>query len=171
MVLAFDRPIARRIPPFPTFREFIALKMFERRRRDARRLHRVPHPGKRAPPVLSMGGQQPAGKYHRDFGSGSANGGWLRSAGDRPHEFVQAMKKRDGSFFSKVDQNVCYAAANALPTSLGLAPLANIARTSRSNETSASAASILATRDWLEPKRRASSTWEIPSFCRRVFND
>jgi hypothetical protein len=43
-----------------------------------------------------------------------------------------------------------------------------MARTSKSNETSGSAASILATRDWLEPKRRAKSTWEMPRFCRRA---
>jgi len=46
--------------------------------------------------------------------------------------------------------------------SVVVAPAANRARTRRSSETEASADSILATRDWLDPSRAASAVWVRP---------
>ena len=55
----------------------------------------------------------------------------------------------------------------ARPISARVAPRAARERTRRSSETEPSAASIFATRDWLEPRRLASSVWVIFDLSRR----
>ena len=59
--------------------------------------------------------------------------------------------------------------AIAFAISFFVAPAANKARISRSIETAGSLASILATRDWLELRRFASSLWERPWLVRHFF--
>src|SRR5258705_330946 len=59
-------------------------------------------------------------------------------------------------------------ARNTLPTSRGVAPSANSARSRRSTETEGSADSILATRDWLDFRCLASAICDHRCFVRRA---
>src|SRR6266705_5343148 len=91
----------------------------------------------------------------------------LQQGGD-PRDLPERdlSRPRPGCSAARFQAAIFSPTVKARCSSRRVAPVARMARTIRSIVTEGSPASILATRDWLEPIRWARSTWERRRFCR-----